>query len=387
MATGFFSVFPQDIALRALFWVGVLARFCLQFWPRHRGAQPRPRWRPEHDLGAWTGDWGFRRCRLRGGCRRGPIAARDDGTGVEGRRLGLRRPPTDMFSACSERVPHRVANVPAGAGPDPALRHARCSCPGAMPRMALSERCQQKRGIALTAERYAKYNTIGAEVDDSRPFQKLPNQCVMGVCRTTPTIRQSSARVAPPRLLELSRQVAVDFQPDADFDERRRCPGHGFLPFMDQYHRRSSAYPGSRRIQEIKIIAFVYGTALGLPATYRPTPSESLCRMPFPVMRPHGSPQIFERVRSGRPPIERGKHPAAKGNAWSPQRPRSLDHGCHVCQLSKRPETLLGCLRKEVMPPSPFAKAIPNFCRPAMLRFGRRDAISTRIHLLLDRRF
>jgi hypothetical protein len=40
MATGFFSVFPQDIALRALFWVGVLARFCLQFWPRHRGAQP-----------------------------------------------------------------------------------------------------------------------------------------------------------------------------------------------------------------------------------------------------------------------------------------------------------------------------------------------------------
>jgi hypothetical protein len=152
-----------------------------------------------------------------------------------------------------------------------ALRHARCSCPGAMARMALSERCQRKRAIALTAERYAKYNTIGAEVEDSRPF--LPNQCLMGACRMTPTIRQSSARVARPRLLELSRQVAVDFQPDADFDERRRCPGHGFLPFMGQYLSRLSAYPGKRRIQEIRIIAFVYGPARGSPANPPPRPA------------------------------------------------------------------------------------------------------------------
>ena len=133
----------------------------------------------------------------------------------------------------------------------------------------------------------------------------------------TPTIRQSSARVARPRLLELSRQVAVDFQPDADFDERRRCPGHGFRPFMGQYHRRSSAYPGNRRIQEIKIIAFVYGPVLGSPATYRPAR----------IVVPHALPRDdatrlaadLPRVRAGRPPSERRKHPAAQGNTWSSQ--------------------------------------------------------------------
>jgi hypothetical protein len=45
-------------------------------------------------------------------------------------------------------------------------------------------------------------------------------------CRVTPTIHQSSAGVARPRLSEFSRQVAVDFQPNADFDEGGRCPGH-----------------------------------------------------------------------------------------------------------------------------------------------------------------
>jgi hypothetical protein len=224
--------------------------------------------------------------------------------------------------------------------------------------MALSERCQRKRAIALTAERYAKYNIIGAEVEDSRPF--LPNQCVMGACRMTPTIRQSSARVARPRLLELSRQVAVDFQPDADFDEHRRCPGHGFLPFMSQYQSRSSAYPGKRRIQEIKIIAFVYGPALGSPATHSPAPPGSLCRMPFPVTTPHGLPQIFERVRSGRSPIERGKHP--------PPRERLVPTTAPVARscLStvKTPRNPLRMLEERGHAAFTFRKGHPQFLPP-----------------------
>jgi hypothetical protein len=132
-------------------------------------------------------------------------------------------------------------------------------------------RLSPKNAIALKAERYSKYNTTGAEVDHSRPFQKLPIQCVTSACRMTPTIHQSSARVARPRQSELSRQVAVDFQPDADFDESRRCPGHRFLPFLGQYHHSpSSAYPGGLRIQEIKTIAFVYDPGSRLPASAQP---------------------------------------------------------------------------------------------------------------------
>jgi hypothetical protein len=139
--------------------------------------------------------------------------------------------------------------------------------------MAVSSGLSAKDAIALTAERYPKYNTEGAGFDTSRPFQKLLNHRVIGACRMTPTIHQSSAPIAQPRLLELSRQVAVDFQPDADFDERRRCPGHGFLPFLGQYHIRSSAYPGGVWIQEIKIIAFVYdpGSRFHPDLSARPT--------------------------------------------------------------------------------------------------------------------
>jgi hypothetical protein len=133
--------------------------------------------------------------------------------------------------------------------------------------------------IALTDERYPKYNAPGAEVAASRPFQKLLDQCVIGACHMTPTVYQSSASTARPRLLELSRQVTVDFQPDADFDERRGCPGHGILPFLGQYPSRWSAYPGGVQIQEIKIIAFVYGPGSG----FHPDPSAR----PTGIVLPH----------------------------------------------------------------------------------------------------
>jgi hypothetical protein len=194
----------------------------------------------------------------------------------------------------------------------------------------------------------------------------------------TPTLDRASARVARPRLLELSRQVAVDFQPDADFDERRRCPGHGLLPFMDQYRSRSSPYPGSRWIQEIKIIAFFYGPALQSPATDRPAPPRSLCRMPFPVTTPPGSRRCSSVDRSGPPhPSWESSHPL------SPKRPDPsiMPVNCPT------PASLIGCLRKEHHAAFTFREGHPQFpVGLAMLR-RRPNAISTRTHLPLDRRF
>jgi len=87
----------------------------------------------------------------------------------------------------------------------------------------------------------------------------------------TPTIHRPSARAV--RLLELGRQIAVDFQPDADFDECRRCPGHRDLPSLGQCRRQTSPYPAGPRIQEIRTIAFVYGRGLRLRANRSACPA------------------------------------------------------------------------------------------------------------------
>jgi hypothetical protein len=124
----------------------------------------------------------------------------------------------------------------------------------------------------------------------------------------TPTIQQSSAPIARPRLLELSRQVTVDFQPDADFDERRRCPSHGFLPFVGQYYGRSSAYPGSLRIQEIKIIAFVYDPG----SRFHPNLSARAVSVRWPPghASPHDDAAAGSRSTStGFTPVGRPIHP------------------------------------------------------------------------------
>jgi len=173
--------------------------------------------------------------------------------------------------------------------------------------------------------------------DGSRPlppFQKMLNQCVTGACRITPTIGQSSARIAV-RQSELSRQVAVDFQPDADFDERGGCPGHGFVPFLGHYHRRFSAYPGGLQIQEIKTIAFVYGPA----SPFHADVSARLARIPLPrrqapMTGPHGSQPSSSGLRLVGHPS--GKHSQADGT-WQLL---SLDHGLSTV---KTPQSLLGC--------------------------------------------
>jgi hypothetical protein len=253
-----------------------------------------------------------------------------------------------------------MGTVPRGSGSD-----ARRTTPvAAVPGGWLEWRCSglsAKDGIALTAERYPKYNTIGAEVDTSRPFQKLLNQRVIGTCHMTPTIHQSSAPIARPRLSELSRQVAVDFQPDADFDERRRCPGHRLLPFVGQYHSRSSAYRGGVRIQEIKIIAFVYdpGSRFHPDLSGRPTGIV----LPRQHAAPHDDPAGARGESSSEfaplaQPIHCGKHPPTEGTA----RRRVSSAGRRPSRsVFQTPDSLVGRLRNEVMPLSPFAKAIPNF--------------------------
>jgi hypothetical protein len=210
-----------------------------------------------------------------------------------------------------------MGSVPRGPGSD-----ARRTTPvAAVPGGWLEWRCSglsAKDGIALTAERYPKYNTIGAEVDTSRPFQKLLNQRVIGTCHMTPTIHQSSAPIARPRLSELSRQVAVDFQPDADFDERRRCPGHRLLPFVGQYHSRSSAYRGGVRIQEIKIIAFVYdpGSRFHPDLSGRPTgivlPRQHAAAHDDPAGARGESSSEFAPLAQ---PIHCRRHPPTEGTA------------------------------------------------------------------------
>jgi hypothetical protein len=52
---------------------------------------------------------------------------------------------------------------------------------------------------------------------------------------TAPADGRPSAGAASQRIFrgsELSRQIAVDLESDADFDKHRRCPGHGFLRFL-----------------------------------------------------------------------------------------------------------------------------------------------------------
>jgi hypothetical protein len=215
-------------------------------------------------------------------------------------------------------------------------------------------------------------------VENSRPFQKLHVQCVIGARRMTPTIHQSSARAARLRLLELSRQVAVDFQPDADFDESRRCPGHRFVPFMGQYHSPSLAYRGDLWIQEIKTIAFVYGPGSRFPVSAR------LTGIVLPPRHSHDDAaawlaEILARV-----------HPRSRANpSWkTSQKDRRIVGGARRGRC--RSIRSIDCENAGIpLRVPPFAKAVPFLLSlPKTLpRPGRSDAILTRTYLPLDRRF
>ena len=52
------------------------------------------------------------------------------------------------------------------------------------------------------------------------------------VCRSRPRRKRRQPHAMEQRRLrsELGRQVTVDLQADADFDESRRCPGHDSIP-------------------------------------------------------------------------------------------------------------------------------------------------------------
>jgi hypothetical protein len=195
----------------------------------------------------------------------------------------------------------------------------------------------------------------------SRPFQKLLYQCVIGARHMTPTVYQSSAPVARPRLSELSRQVAVDFQSDADFDERRRCPGHGFVPFLGQYRSQWSAYPGGPRIQEIKIIAFVYDPGSGChpDPSGRPTgtalPSQHADPHDDPA-GPRGDPRVSSLLWPGKsswgPPRSRQRR-AGGLLAASFQMPQSrglpVQIGHALCPFSARPSPTSGLSSKSIL--------------------------------------
>jgi hypothetical protein len=190
-----------------------------------------------------------------------------------------------------------------------------------MARMAESSGLSAKEEIALTGEDFRNTTCQGRK---SR-LPPLPKAAlsVRNWRAMTPTVDQSSAPVAQPWLLELSRQVAVDFQPDADFDERRRCPGHGFLPFLGQYRSQRSAYPGGLRIQEIKIIAFIYDPGSGChrdPST-RPTgialPSQHADPHDDRV-GPRGDPRVSSLLWPGKSSCETSP---AEGTATFPAAP------------------------------------------------------------------
>jgi hypothetical protein len=250
-----------------------------------------------------------------------------------------------------------------------------------MARIAASSGLSATDGIALTAERYPKYNNFGAEVETSRPFQKLLNHCVFGACRMTPTIDQSSAPIARPRLLELSRQVAVDFQPDADFDERRRCPSHGFLPFLRQYHSRSSAYLGRLGIQEIKIIAFVYDPGSRFPPNLSAHPPG--IALPAQHADPHDYPAGSRGALQASSLLSLGR--SIVGNL-----PRPM--GSPQCQRRRQgPLTLRlsnaaiprGGPTQRAHTPLPFRQGHPRLpaCLPrALFRRGRSNTNLTRTH-------
>jgi len=181
----------------------------------------------------------------------------------------------------------------------------------------------------------------------------------------TPTVHQLSAPIARPRLLELSRQIAVDFQPDADFDERGRCPGHGFLPFVGQYHSRTSTYPGRRRIQEIKIIAFVYNPSSRFHADLSARPTG----IALPPRHAHSYDQA-PRARGDRragsllPPCKSivGNVPQPKGPPHC-QRCRQAPLWFHrVYQLSKRGNPSWGANAKRSCPFHLSPRPSPTSC-------------------------